>query len=244
MNEAGKLQSDFSNSLLLFSERGGFSFPSLPSNINVGKPLLELGPLVTSVSTNISQAGVKTVVKMDLYTSRFGRLQKQKEDAIAQIVRERQKIIDNNNKMIRRGLIKAATTSNLGGSIKAAGSQITGMAQVLGGLETSRKPLDSIVVSVSTFDKSYESIESEDEINVSKKFTQASVQSQDQVLETMSNIDDANTARVAYSNSAGGRITDGTSPYSNVSHPNMPSREYINTRSVLNSGPLRNNDIS
>ena len=65
------------------------------------------------MSINVSEAGVKTTVKMDLYTSRFGRLQKQKEDAIAQIVRERQKIIDTNNEMIRKGYIKSASSPNM-----------------------------------------------------------------------------------------------------------------------------------
>ena len=119
MNEAGVLEAEFSNSLLLFSERGGFVFPSTPAGISIGKALQDGGPLVTSVSIDVSQAGVKTTVKMDLYTSRFGRLQKQKEDAIAQIVRERQKIIDTNNEMVRKGLIRSATSSTAN-SIKSA----------------------------------------------------------------------------------------------------------------------------
>ena len=215
MNEAGKLQADFSNSLLLFSERGGFVFPAMPSGINLGKSLLESAPLVTSISTNVSQGGVKTTVKMDLYTSRFGKLQKQKEEAISQIVRERQKIIDNNNKMIRRGLIKNSLSSNLGGDIKAAGSAITNMSEAL----------------------------TDEDITISKSYSQASVQSHDQVLQTISNMDNKNTSMIAYNNSAGGRITDNLSPYSNEDHPNMPSREYINRNAILNSGPLRKNDI-
>ena len=111
MDEAGKLEAEFSNSLLLFSERGGFVFPSTPSGISIGKALQDGGPLVTSLSINVSEAGVKSTVKMDLYTSRFGKLQKQKEEAIAQIVRERQKIIDTNNEMVRKGLIRSATNS-------------------------------------------------------------------------------------------------------------------------------------
>ena len=243
MNEAGKLQADFSNSLLLFSERGGFVFPAMPSGINLGKSLLESGPLVTSISTNVSQGGVKTTVKMDLYTSRFGKLQKQKEEAISQIVRERQKIIDNNNKMIRRGLIKNSLSSNLGGDIKTAGSAITNMSEALTDLEKSKKPLDSIIFSVASQDKTYQSIETDKDVTISKSYSQASVQSHDQVLQTISNMDNKNTSMIAYNNSAGGRITDNLSPYSNEDHPNMPSREYINRNAILNSGPLRKNDI-
>ncbi len=112
MDEAGKLQAEFSNSLLLFSERGGFVFPSHPSGMSIGRELQKGGPLITSLSVGVSEAGIKTTVKMDLYTSRFGKLQKQKEEAIAQITRERQKIIDNNNEMIRKGMIRSATNPN------------------------------------------------------------------------------------------------------------------------------------
>ena len=135
MNEAGVLQAEFSNSLLLFSERGGFVFPSTPSGLSIGKALEENGPLVTSMSINVSEAGVKTTVKMDLYTSRFGRLQKQKEDAIAQIVRERQKIIDTNNEMIRKGYIKSASSPNMSAAIANQVNQFLGDASSFIGIE-------------------------------------------------------------------------------------------------------------
>lgn len=135
MNEAGVLQAEFSNSLLLFSERGGFVFPSTPSGLSIGKALEENGPLVTSMSINVSEAGVKTTVKMDLYTSRFGRLQKQKEDAIAQIVRERQKIIDTNNEMIRKGYIKSASSPNISAAIANQVNQFLGDASSFIGVQ-------------------------------------------------------------------------------------------------------------
>jgi len=105
MNEAGFLQAQFSNSLLLFSERGGFVVPDIPPGISLAQPLGGVGPLITSVSVSIDSS-VKTTVRMDLYTSRFGKLQKQKEEAIAMIVRERQKIIDRNNQMTRTGFTR------------------------------------------------------------------------------------------------------------------------------------------
>jgi len=112
MNEAGALQAQFSNSLMLFSERGGFSIPDLPRGIILARPLAgNYGPLVTSISVDINENSVQTTVKMDLYTSRFGKLQKHKEDAIGAITRERQKIIDQNNLITRRGILKGATLS-------------------------------------------------------------------------------------------------------------------------------------
>jgi hypothetical protein len=113
MNEAGSLQAQFSNSLLLFSERGGFVYPEAPTGISLAKALQNGGPLVTSISVDISDSEISTTVKMDLYTSRFGKLQKQKELAIGEITRQRQKMIDETNANIRRGMGKNATSSNL-----------------------------------------------------------------------------------------------------------------------------------
>lgn len=106
MNSAGILQARFSNSLLLQSERGGFVIPEAPSGIYLGKFLSDRGPLVTNISIDISDAGVRTTYKMDLYTSSFGKLAKQKQEQIANISRERQKLKDERNALIRKGLAK------------------------------------------------------------------------------------------------------------------------------------------
>ena len=112
MNDAGSLQAQFSNGLMLFSERGGFVFPGVPEGNTLCQPLLTGGPLVTNITVDVGPGGVKTTYKMDLYTPRFGKLQVQKEKAIAQITRERQKLTDQRNTMIRKGIGKAATSKN------------------------------------------------------------------------------------------------------------------------------------
>ena len=123
MNEAGSLQAQFSNSLLLFSERGGFAIPDAPTGIALASALKQAGPLVTSIGVNVSQGGVKTTVKMDLYTAQWGKLAKQKEMAISQIARERQKLKDEQNSAIRRGLGKRSTSTDLVNSVMNAGGQ-------------------------------------------------------------------------------------------------------------------------
>ena len=131
MNEAGKLQAEFSNSLLLISERGGFVYPAAPSGIGLAKALKAGGPLVTSINVQVGDS-IRTTVKLDLYTSSFGKLQKQKENNIATIARERQKIIDQNNNAIRRGLGKSQTSSDLlGGIMENGGKKILQMAKDL-----------------------------------------------------------------------------------------------------------------
>ena len=112
MHEAGRLQATFSNSLMLFSERGGFSIPGLPIGASLGKALIDGGPLVTSIDISVSEGGVKTTCKMDLYTSSFGKLQKQKEDQISKISRERQRLRDERNALIRKGLGKSQSSFN------------------------------------------------------------------------------------------------------------------------------------
>ena len=166
MNEAGYLQAQFSNSLLLFSERGGFVFPDAPTGIALAKVLKDEGPLITSISVDVG-ASIRTTVKMDLYTSSFGKLAKQKEGAIASIARERQKIIDQNNNAIRRGLGKAASNNNLmGGLLANGGQQIIDAAK--GGqdffedIET-QKAERANVISFSAVTEDYQTISEEQE---------------------------------------------------------------------------------
>lgn len=118
MNEAGVLQAQFANSLLLFSERGGFSYPGLPTT-SLCQVLLQGGPLVTNISVDVNEGGIKTTYKMDLYTASFGKLQKQKQDMISKISRERQRLRDERNSLIRKGLGKSQTSANLIGNINA-----------------------------------------------------------------------------------------------------------------------------
>lgn len=122
MDQSAKLKTQFSNSLLLFTERGSFSYADAPLDVSLARALREKGPLVTSISVDVGQA-IKTSVKLDLYTSQFGKLQKQKETAIAQISRERQKIIDQNNLLERRGIGKGAANMNMLGTLLENGGQ-------------------------------------------------------------------------------------------------------------------------
>jgi hypothetical protein len=125
MNEAGLLQAKFGHSLLLQSERGGFVMPGLPPGVSLGKSLLDLGPLVTNLQFDVSDAGVRTTVKMELYTASFGKLQKQKQDEISKLSRERQKLKDERNSLIRKGLGKGQTSRNYMTEYNSINSVIT-----------------------------------------------------------------------------------------------------------------------
>ena len=121
MNEAGSLQAQFSNSLLLFGEKGSFSMPEAPTGLSIAAALKTGGPLVTSINVSVGDSSIRTSVNMDLYTSRFGKLQKQKEELIGKISRERQKIIDQNNSMVRQGIGKSFSNVNLAAPLLQTG---------------------------------------------------------------------------------------------------------------------------
>jgi hypothetical protein len=123
MNEAGVLQAQFANSLLLFSERGGFSYPGMPTT-SLCQVLLSGGPLVTNISVDVNEGGIKTTYKMDLYTASFGKLQKQKQDMISKISRERQRLRDERNALIRKGIGKSQSSTNIIGNINTMMSNV------------------------------------------------------------------------------------------------------------------------
>lgn len=113
MNKAGLVQAQFSNSLLLSSERGSFSIPMAPSGIALGKSLSNAGPLVSNISVNVSANGVTTDYRLDLYTAKFGKIQKQRLDNISKISRNQQKLEDERNALIRKGFGKNQTNISL-----------------------------------------------------------------------------------------------------------------------------------
>lgn len=121
MNDAGVIQAQFANSLLLFSERGGFVVPGMPQ-ASLCNVLLSGGPLVTNVSVDVSEGGIKTTYKMDMYTASFGKLQKQKQEMISKISRERQRLMDQRNALIRKGIGKSQSSFGIG-SINALANE-------------------------------------------------------------------------------------------------------------------------
>ena len=96
---------------------------SSPTGVAIATALRNEGPLITSISVDVGGGGVKTTVKLDLYTAQYGKLQKQKEGAIAQIARDRQKITDQANNAIRRGFGKNQSNKNLVDSLLTNGGQ-------------------------------------------------------------------------------------------------------------------------
>jgi hypothetical protein len=212
MNDAGNLRASFTGPLLTQSERGGIVIPDVPSGIFIGKFLQNAGPLVTNISMDVSENGIKSTVKMDLYTVSFGKLQKQKENIISNVSRERQKIRDENNALIRMGLAKNQSNvsyqliyNNIKNSINSSNLNYNSING------------PSITHTVASVDIDSEFLGSNNKFNQS-----ASVQSLDQLNETADLMPNSISAYSKYYNSAASSLSEQNLPFSREPHNNMP----------------------
>jgi hypothetical protein len=239
MNEAGALEAQFSNSLLLFVERGGFTMVDAPMGIALGRELQNLGPLVTSINVSVGDK-VTTTVNMDLYTSKFGKLQKQKEIAISQAVRERQRIIDNQNDMIRRGLLKSGSSKNLGiinSSFAGINNTAKSYDSQLSSYEQKKTVFDKLIFSVATETQQGYQLTDNSETSAQQSAVQASTMSTKQYQEVLGSFATEQDFSNAYVNSAVVNWSDIGTVYSeDVYHKNMPHVRYVSTKSNKNAG--------
>ncbi len=234
MNSAGVLQAQFSNSLLLFSERGGFTFPGIPDR-SLCQALEDGGPLVTNISVDVSEAGLKTTYKLDLYTASFGKLQKQKQDMISKISRERQRLRDERNSLIRKGLGKSQSSVNTIGAINLFGNNGTPV----------RMPEmnNYIVASVNEYEsKSYSSVlgnfgsnfgdsSNNQSVNVVDHSFAVGPTSESDLLDSINHFA-GEKGNLLYNNrsykTGGASFSQVFSPYSQEFNPNMPNTLNIN----------------
>jgi hypothetical protein len=243
MNEAGSLQAQFSNSLMLFSERGGFVIPEAPTGISLAKALKDGGPLITSISVDVRSSEISTTIKMDLYTSRFGKLQKQKEKAIGFINRERQKIIDRTNADIRRGLGKNRSNASATQLFMNAGA---GMLQsVLNqqkvfytNLEKGIEPVGKFLLQAEQRLSEYQSIEGGDGVSQNVSETTTNVNG---ALVTNSHLNEVSSLQVSpeelansQNNSVAFNLGNIMTPVSEAPlHPIFPSLQDTNSASTI-----------
>jgi hypothetical protein len=229
MNEAGLFKASFTGSLLTQSERGGFVTPIVPAGISIGRFLSNLGPLVTNISIDISDQGVKSTVKMDLYTVSFGKLRKQKEYAIANVSRERQKLKDERNALIRQGIAKNQTNINFNLIYDNIKKQSI----------SSRQEYNPRLPSSSSFTMSINSprqtsnFGSDGEPDYPEDYyTSASVQSYEELGDIMTNIAPTLATVRSYYNTVNSDLSDQYSPISSELHPDMPSLQDNNLLSA------------
>ena len=241
MNQAGVLQAEFSNSLLLQSERGGFVVPDAPSGIALGKFLANAGPLITNINVEVGDGGVQTTYKLDLYTSSFGKLQKQKQDAIANISRERQKLKDERNALVRKGIGKNQTNVNFNliydqlkninllnseskqNEVPSPGSNPTTKVGQAKRQETKTAAIDS-----------GEELKDSTELVNNVYTTLATYVSDNDLTSTFNQFVDRLSIAVAHYNTAASEVADESSPLSlEPGHPNMPHIELVADNNAL-----------
>ena len=253
LNEAGKLRSVFANSLLLLSERGGFVVPDAPSGLTLGRELKDAGPLVTNISVNISPQGIKTTTQLDLYTVSFGKLQKQKEAEISRSSRERKKLSDERNSLIRKGLGKSQSDVNYAKLQKEFNDQIK-MFESLIDKSTNAKliPATELVATVKsqTMDRFKPGPNGEVASKVEAKRTgvDTAMQTKDALGEAGEKFPTFGAANKSYYNSAGGDLGKIYTPASmEPYHQNMPSKHdnFIENKDSLyfgSDGDFNNDD--
>jgi hypothetical protein len=231
MNEAGAIQAQFSNSLLLFSENGGLSYPDAPNGVDLAKPLGFGGPLITSISVDINESSIKTNIRMDLYTSRFGKLTKQREAVIAQVLRERQKLIDQKNYLIRRGFNKNQANNDILSDIRTQGEKFRGVGKgssnLLDSYQTNKPLPDQLVVSLSSNTETLSPITTQNVVGstgpqsltkttYTQKASMQDVQTASERYQILANEGDENTVNKLYNQTAGVNLSQWITGYSTL----------------------------
>lgn len=127
MNEYGKSLARFLSTPMICSERGGFTLADAPSGISLGsivkysepdpenprgENIIFYGPLITNISVSISSDGIQTTYQCNSYTPSFGKLEKKRQELIAKIARNQQKLKDEKNALIRKNIGKNQNTLN------------------------------------------------------------------------------------------------------------------------------------
>ena len=239
MNEAGLLEAEFSNSLLLFSERGGFVVPAEPSGVSLGKALLNNGPLVTNITVDISENGIKSTYQLDLYTSSFGKLQKQKEEELSKMSRERQKLKDEKNALIRKGLGKSQTSENykiIYDNLAMMAKPVEAGISVINEIQQRSMPPTQLVATVITEKQENYSSDLQESVNQTSYGVDMAMQPANSIGVAAQNFPTQSQANKNYYNSAGGPLTDLQTPASlDFYHPNMSYKNptFIKARQKL-----------
>jgi hypothetical protein len=217
MNQAGIMKAQFSNSLFLVAEKGGFTFPDAPTGLSLLSAVGGNGPLVTSISVNVSEGGISTTVSMDTYSTKFGELNKQQQEKFAIINKQVQKLKDMQNLSIRNSVTK----KNLSDFSKRVGSNIKELYK-----PSIQKQTTEYQVLVA------QAVPKVDENGNRTVENACSLQSQD-YYNTNNNYFDKNHFNADQQNCGGQYFSEFYTPYSTAPyHPNMPYAIYLNKQAI------------
>jgi hypothetical protein len=113
MNIAGESRVQLANTLYLASEKGSVSYPGLPmGKTNIGDLISLSGPIVDSISIDVSSEGVRTSYRFQTYSRSFANVQKQQEHKINMLKMSALKASKNSFDLAHRGMVKRKFKGN------------------------------------------------------------------------------------------------------------------------------------
>jgi hypothetical protein len=235
MNEAGQMRAEFSNSLLLFAEKGSFTVPGLPLDMSLGQALIASGPLVTSINVNVGKE-VKTTVQMDMFSASFGKLKEQQEASISKLARDRQKTQDLANKLSResnkRNVSAASRQTQFVDRVHATSLQ-TGNTVYDVFVSTSVRREEKRIKIKEGMGPALGGGDDIENINDVDYYNSSALQSRGYLDEVLTVSPEANDNRAMSKNSGGAHLSHMFSPYDELPYNrNMPSMPYVHTKAI------------
>ena len=148
MNKAGEIQVSFSNNLLLFTEKGSFTVPDIVPDLYIGRPLSQNTPLIDSISLNVDENGIKTSVSMEMFSTKYGKTEKQRQEQLSRLTREEKLRRQNQNRIIRADADRPNQAQDLKKLIDTVGQADAPLAEDFSGLQRKQTVYTAVVASV------------------------------------------------------------------------------------------------
>ena len=239
MNRAGEIEVAFSNSLLLFTEKGNYTVPGIPKNIQIGRPLFNNSPLVDSISLSVDANTVKTTVSLEMFSVKYGRTKKQKQEQLAKLTREEKLRVQNRNRLIRNDAQRPIFSNDLKELVSKVGVGEISPTEDFSGLERKQTVYDSLVASVvpTKIDSIVVDPLSQEKVAKSKSVIKtsntASFQYKDYLQEMQRNYTDVNELNNSLQRTGGSLLNDIYFPFDeSVYNPYMTNMPYVDIDSI------------
>ena len=184
--------------------------------------LTDGGPLVTDINVDVGTNGIKTSIKMDLFTPKFGKIKKQHEVLLDKVVRERQKLRDQKNLLIRNHAIQEATNVEYTAMFDKY-AEIVEVADFTSKIQQGDTgAFSNMLVATAYKPEVTNEVTLDGNPRVISNYGQeVSIMSMENLTEGIGMFPDRASRDKGYFNSAGGDISDFFVPSSEEKHPHM-----------------------
>lgn len=239
MNKAGEIQVSFSNNLLLFTEKGSFTVPDIVPDIYIGRPLSQNTPLIDSISLSVDGNGIKTSVSMEMFSAKYGKTEKQRQEQLSRLTREEKLRRQNQNRLIRADAERPNQAQDLKILIDNVGQADLPLAQDFTGLQTKQTVYDSVVASVvpqkvESYVLDPQGSQPVSGVTVTKTSNNASFQHKGYLQEAQSKFTNINDLNNALQRTGGSILNDIYFPFDeSVYNPYMTNMPYVDNDSII-----------